>query len=74
MVTIAVLRSSTNARHVEIIEKDKMASSGKIECPLFPAQLKKLTGVEEVTADKMPIPKGAKKIEPPKPKAKVEKK
>jgi len=37
-------------------------------------QLKKLTGVEEVTLDKMPIPTDAKKIEPPKPKAKVEKK
>jgi len=35
VVAITTLRSSTGASHVGIIEKDKMASSEKAECPLF---------------------------------------
>jgi len=66
-------------------QKDKRASEGLLAFQIHDGmgemtvqfkdiQLKKLTGVEEVTLDKMPIP-NAKKIEPPKPKAKkVEKK
>jgi|GEM_PF-2163077 len=35
VVAIPTLRGSTSARHSKIIEKDKMASSEKVECPLF---------------------------------------
>jgi len=35
VVSIAAIRGSASARHVEIIEEDKMALSEKVECPLF---------------------------------------
>lgn len=50
------------------------AGMGEMTVQFKDVQLKKLTGCEEITADKMPVPKDAKRIEGPKPKPKEEKK
>lgn len=50
------------------------AGMGEMTVQFKDIQLKKVSGAEEVTSEKMPISKEAKKIEPPKPKPKVEKK
>lgn len=73
--------NGTTTTEVFDFQKDKRAAEGLLAFQIHDGmgemtvqykdiQLKKLTGAEEVTAEKMPIPKDAKKIEPPKPKAK----
>jgi hypothetical protein len=44
------------------------AGMGEMTIQFKDIQLKKLSGAEEITPEKMPIPSDAKKIEPPKPK------
>jgi hypothetical protein len=50
------------------------AGMGEMTVQFKDIQLKKLTDCKEVTKESMPIPADAKKIEPPKPKPKAEKK